>query len=126
MMRKMTKMDHIGLYVSDLERSVKFYGDLFGFPVHRRLEMGETKIAFLDIGEGLLELVYKPESPGRPAEGRWAHVAYHVEDYDGIVSKLEGKGIPLDKRALGDGSRIAFFKDPDGHDVEISESPFNQ
>ena len=80
MMRKITKMDHIGLYVSDLERSVKFYGDLFGFPVHRRLEMGETKIAFLDIGGGLLELVYKPASPGRPAEGRWTHVAYHVED----------------------------------------------
>jgi catechol 2,3-dioxygenase-like lactoylglutathione lyase family enzyme len=27
----------------------------------------------------------------------------------------------LDAGALGDGSRIAFFKDPDGHDVEIME-----
>jgi len=27
---------------------------------------------------------------------------------------------------LGDGSRIAFFKDPNGHDLEIDEKPFDQ
>ena len=120
----MAKMDHIGLYVSDLESAVKFYWDIFGFPVHQRLDIGEAKIAFLDIGEGLLELVNRPEKPGKPAEGRWAHVAYHIEDYDGVVSKIEAKGILLDKRTLEDGSRIAFFKDPDGHDVELGEKGF--
>jgi catechol 2,3-dioxygenase-like lactoylglutathione lyase family enzyme len=38
-----------------------------------------------------------------------------------MESRLEGLGLVLRKVTLGDGSRIAFFKDPDGHDVEIME-----
>ncbi len=38
-----------------------------------------------------------------------------------MESKLEGIGLELRKIKLDNGRRIAFFKDPDGHDVEIME-----
>ena len=50
-------LDHIGIYVKDLERSLNFYGELFGFPEHSKLNLGTTKIAFLDLGGSLLEIV---------------------------------------------------------------------
>ena len=49
----MNGLDHIGLYVKDLAKSVVFYGEIFGFEVTRTMELGEAKIAFLDIGGGL-------------------------------------------------------------------------
>lgn len=114
-------MDHVGLYVKDLAKSVVFYGEIFGFEVVRTMDLGEAKIAFLDIGGGLLELIQRPEGPGAPPEGRWNHTAYGVDDYDAMESKLEGIGLELRKVTLAKGRRIAFFKDPDGHDVEIME-----
>jgi len=117
----MNELDHVGLYVKDLAKSVVFYGEIFGFEVSRTMELGEAKIAFLDISGGLLELIQRPGEPGKAPEGRWNHTAYTVDDYPAMEAKLEEMGLELRKVTLGDGKRIAFFKDPDGHDVEIME-----
>ena len=122
----MGRMDHVGLIVGDLDRSLAFYRDAFGFPEHSRLDMGETKIVFLDVGGTLLELVKRSEGPVKAPEGRISHIAFHADDYDGLLTRLEGMGAELQSRTLGDGSRITFLRDPDGHNVEIDERPFNQ
>ena len=116
----MVTLDHVGIYVKDLAKSVVFYGEVFGFQVDRTMETSTSKIAFLDVGGGILELIQRPGAPGK-SEGPWSHVAFKVDDYDAMESKLEGMGLELRKVVLGNGSRIAFFKDPDGHDVEIME-----
>jgi len=116
----MVTLDHVGIYVKDLVKSVVFYGEVFGFQVARTMETSTSKIAYLDVGGGILELIQRPGAPGK-SEGPWSHVAFKVDDYDAMESKLEGMGLELSKVVLGDGSRIVFFKDPDGHDVEIME-----
>ena len=116
----MATLDHVGIYVKDLTKSVVFYGGVFGFQVERTTETSTSKIAYLDMGGGTLELIQRPGAPGK-IEGPWSHVAFNVDDYDAMESKLEDMGLELRKVTLGDGSRIAFFKDPDGHDVEIME-----
>ena len=114
-------MDHIGIYVKDLAKSIVFYGEVFGFQVARTMETSTSKIAFLDVGGGLLELIQRPGAPGKAPEGPWSHVAFKVDDYEATESRLEEMGLELRKITLGDGSRIAFFKDPDDHDIEIME-----
>ncbi len=118
-------LDHVGIYVKDLERSLNFYSELFGFPEHSKVNIGTTKIAFLDMGGSLLEIVQRAEPPEAPS-GSWSHLAYTTDDFDGMVSRLNEKGLELREMTLGDGSRIVFFKDPDGHDVEIDETAFNK
>lgn len=122
----MSRMDHVGLIVRDLDRSLAFYKDLFGFPEYSRLDMGETKIVFLNVGGTLLELVQRSEGPVEAPEGRISHIAFHTDDYDGLLTRLEGMDAELQSRTLSDGSRITFLRDPDGHNVEIDEKPFNQ
>lgn len=117
----MAALAHIGIYVEDLARSIVFYGEVFGFQVARTMGTSTSKIAFLDVGGGLLELIQRPDAPGKAPEGPWSHVAFKVDDYDAMKSRLEEMGLELRKVTLGDGSRIAFFKDPDGHDIEIME-----
>jgi lactoylglutathione lyase len=117
----MSYLDHCGVYVKNLEESLAFYKDVFGWKEKTRFEMGEAKIAVLNMEKGLLELVQRPGSPGTPPGGNWTHLALHVEGWDAKVKKLEGKGIELRKVTTGDGSHIAFFKDPDGHTLEIME-----
>jgi len=118
-------LDHVGIYVEDLERSLNFYSELFGFPEHSKVDLGTTKIAFLDMGGSLLEIVQRAEPPEAPS-GSWSHVAYTTDDFNGMVGRLRAKGLELREMTLDEGSRIVFFKDPDGHDVEIDEKAFNQ
>jgi len=117
----MTNLDHVGIYVKNLSNSLSFYKQVFGWNVVREFGLGEAKIAVVDIGSGLLEFVQRPGSPGKAPEGNWSHLALHVDDWEGKVRKLEGMGLELRKVSTTDGSHIAFFKDPDGHTVEIME-----
>lgn len=119
-------LDHIGIYVRDLERSLSFYRGVLGFTQRQRLSMGASKIAVLEIGGGLLEIIQRPEAPAEAPKGRWSHIAFHIDDYDDLESKLEGMGIELRKVTLDNGLRIAFFKDPDGHDIEMMEGGLGQ
>ncbi|MFQ6052622.1 MAG: VOC family protein [Candidatus Bathyarchaeia archaeon] len=119
-------LDHIGIYVEDLERSLRFYAELFGFPEHRRFTAGESRIAVLDVGGGLLELIQRPGAPGEAPKGRWSHIAFHIDAFDAVLERAEGMGLLQRKVTLDDGSRIAFLRDPDGHDIEIMERGLGQ
>lgn len=120
----MAKLDHIGVYITDLENSIKFYEEMFGFKVVNRFMSGEAKIATLDMGGGLLELVQRPGSPGTPPKGNWSHLAIHEPRFDETVAKVDVKR--LEKRLItqANGNRLCFFNDPDGHTIEIMENGF--
>jgi lactoylglutathione lyase len=117
----MSYLDHCGVYVRDLEKSLAFYKDVFGWEEKTRFGSGEAKIAVLDMGKGLMELVQRPGSPGSAPGGNWTHLAIHVSDFTTKVEKLESMGLELRKVTMDNGARIAFFKDPDGHTIEIME-----
>ena len=120
----MAKLDHIGIYVSDLDKSLKFYDEIFGFKLVDQFGSGEAKIATLDIGESLLELVQRPGSPGTPPEGNWSHLAIHEPKFDETVAKLDAKNIEKRLITMANGNRLCFFNDLDGHTIEIMESGF--
>ena len=117
----MAKLDHVGIYVSDLEASIKFYQDLFGFTVAREFTSGEAKIKMLDLGTGMLELVQRSGSPGIPPDGNWSHIAISESEFDSVLSKLEDRSIESRLVTMGNGNRLCFFSDPDGHVIEIMD-----
>ena len=120
----MTSVDHIGIYVKDIEKSLKFYQEVFGFPITERFGSGDNVRVNLDIDGELLELIQRPGNPGKPPEGNWSHLALYVPDYDEKIEKLESLGKELRKITIDDGTRLCFFTDPDGHSVELMEKGF--
>lgn len=120
----MAKLDHVGVYVKDLDKSVQFYQEIFGFKIASKFESGEAKIATLDLGGGLLELVQRPGSPGSPPVGNWSHLAISEPKFDETVAKLDVKKIEKQLITMANGNRLCFFNDPDGHTIEIMEHGF--
>ena len=119
----MNVFDHVGIYVEDLESSVRYYQDLFGFKEHSRLNDHGILIVFLDMGSALLQLK-QSSVPGTPSHGKYNHFAVHTDDYDGFISKLDEMGIDYWEMSLGPGKRLVNFSDPSGHDIEVCETPF--
>ncbi len=109
-------LNHIGIYVNDMEVTIKFYRDAFGFHEPRIQESDDYKLAFFNIEGGLLEFIQRYDNPLKLPDCKWSHLAFNPQDYNSLVSKLEDMGVNLRKH----GNEI-FFKDPDGHDIEIME-----
>ena len=119
----MRVFDHVGIYVKDLESSVNYYQDLFGFKEYSRLNDNGILIVFMDMGTALLQLK-QSIIPGTPSQGKYNHFAVHTDDYNGFIAKLNEKSINYWEMSLGPGKRIVNFTDPSGHDIEVCESPF--
>ena len=83
---------HIGVYVHDLERSVRFYQDVLDFVQIFRYENQGTPIAFLQNGTCVLELIEKPASAGR-TDGCVDHIALAVIDLAQAHRELLARGV---------------------------------
>ena len=121
------KIDHIGIVVRDLEKAIKVYSDVLGLKVDRveRVEEFKVKIAFLPVGEVLVELL-EPVGPGivqdfltEHGEGLY-HICYKVTDIDKTLEEVGKKTRLRDKkpRPGGAGSRVAFLEPEDMFNVE--------
>ncbi|MEU6252295.1 VOC family protein [Streptomyces sp. NPDC047043] len=120
---------HIGLNVTDLDRSLAFYRDVLGFVLVGEGKEEGRRYAFLGDGERLVLTLW--QQAGQPYEGERAglhHLALEAESiervreyeaalraygadfaYEGVVAHREGAA-----------SGGIFFHDPDGTRLEIS------
>jgi lactoylglutathione lyase len=119
----MAKLDHVGAYITNLDKSIRFYEEIFGFKLVDRFMSGESKIATLDMGGGL-ELVQHLGSPGTPPIGNWNHLVIHEPKFDETIEKIDKKGIKKRLIPQENGNRLCFFNDTDGHTIEIMENGF--
>lgn len=145
----------IGFTVSDVDREVAFFTRVLGFTVVSDTELvGESyerledvfgvrmRVARLALGDEQLELTEYVAPRGRPypagsrSNDRWfQHVAIIVSDMDSAYRVLRAnrvehistgpQTIPTSNPAAG-GIRAFYFRDPDGHPLEILWFPMGK
>lgn len=124
--------EHIGMSVSDLDRSVAFYRDLLGLTVKlRKTQRNGGEVAFLEAGGGQLEIMAAPAGAAPATDlamgtAGLRHITFAVDDVDETFRRLVASGVPP-MEAPRDAyntemlRRIAFVRDPDGIAVELVE-----
>ena len=67
-----TKIDHIGIAVKNLDDSLKLYTDILGLKVHEIEEVAEqkVKVAVIPVGESRVELLEATAPDGPTASDR--------------------------------------------------------
>lgn len=116
-------IDHVTIYVSDLEKSKKFYDQAFK-PLGYKISFGEKGIFWAyDIGNAcLFEIAqHKNETPLSPC-----HIAFRAKDHEMINSFYEhaleagGKcnGEPGPRPNYTKNYYACFIHDLDGHNIE--------
>jgi lactoylglutathione lyase len=133
-MGKIENLGHIGLYVSDVERSKAFYCGILGFTCFYEYDSPSddgagARVCFVRSGNLVLELVQfnNPAVSAGRGDGLIDHIAISVKDIESVQVELEAKGIVFEKKDIvfmpifEHGSKWLLFRGPDGEHLEIAE-----
>jgi glyoxylase I family protein len=130
----LTGLHHVSLRVKDLDRSLALYRDTLSFPLKSAWTLGGRRFALLDAGNsGYIELVETTTDihAAREDDSIW-HFAIRTHDIERAVRAIEQAGyvitrpmrdldLPDSIRGRPFAIRVAFFRGPDGEDVELFE-----
>ena len=125
------KIEHIALYVNNLEEARKFFIKYLGAKSNDGYHNLKTNFRsyFLSFDDGArLELMNKPEMPDQPknlARTGYAHIAFSVggkEKVDALTARLKDGGYDVisGPRTTGDGYYESCIVAIEGNQIEIT------
>lgn len=128
-MGEIYEIHHICIHAKDLDESIAFYRDMFGFTLFGRESSDVDEYAMLKLGTSRLELIQpKPQKDSDFGDcGSIAHIGLGVRDIDSVVEDLRAKGVKFlseeieDKDAPLGGLRAIQLLGPTGEHINLYE-----
>jgi methylmalonyl-CoA epimerase len=126
-----SKIDHLGVLVDDIDANRELFELLgLGIGAIEHVPSFGVDIAFISVGESLVELVEPVDRNSALAADLEAmeqtallhHVAYRVDDIDDQLATLRDAGVPLaddEPRPGAGGSRVAFLEREAANGVRV-------
>jgi lactoylglutathione lyase len=114
-------LGYVMLFVSDLDRSIRFYRDVLDLPVkkeHRDMVEFQTECGLLTIHQA------HQEGPHHhpPMVCGAMRLGFRVEDLDVIHAKLMSDGAKcLNPPEEREGVRMGLYEDPDGFNFTLAQ-----
>jgi catechol 2,3-dioxygenase len=123
---RLTKIGHVVLMVSDIERSARFYTGVLGFRVSDVYPetMMKGRMVFMRCAADHHGVALVGAAPGGSAQHELHHMAFEVATLDEVFAardwlKANGVKVEFEGRRRA-GCQVAVeFRDPDGHWLEI-------
>jgi catechol 2,3-dioxygenase-like lactoylglutathione lyase family enzyme len=124
-------LHHAALISSDVERTVRFYQDVLGFPLTELIENRDypgSSHFFFDLGNGNLLAFFDfpglDVGPYAEVLGGLHHMAISVdpEHWATLVERLTGAGV---EHEVHSGVSV-YFRDPDGARIELIADPLGE
>ncbi|MFK7693726.1 VOC family protein [Paenibacillus sp. HJGM_3] len=120
------KLEHVGVMVTNMERSIAFYETVVGLELLGKLTHtnGVIELAFLGAPgaqETQLELIANYPNP-LADEARVHHIAFTVDDLDAETARIAALDVQFledEPTTLPNGARYRFFYGPDGERIEL-------
>ncbi|KQL46502.1 glyoxalase [Brevibacillus choshinensis] len=122
------KAEHVAMIVTDMDRSIAFYQEMFGYQVRLRGQGPTREMTFLfhDNQPGFeIELIRDLTPMGDYSEqGLVNHLAFTVDNIDEALAYYREKGIEFKTEKPNsslDGGRTIFFYGPDRELLQFVE-----
>ncbi len=127
---KVKEINHITINMTDIEKSLDFYGRVMGLEKLNEINMGDHYIRYFALPGGakleLLEYFYKTEKAvyTETDAGVYRHLALEVEDIHTAAEELKKEGIKITAGPEYNGNLGCYymlFEDPNGCQLEFTQ-----
>ncbi|HZK33611.1 MAG TPA: VOC family protein [Tissierellaceae bacterium] len=111
------------LRVRDLDESIRFYSEIIGLKIQRKINQGDDiEICFLGEGETKIELINDNEY-NSDCTGEGISIGFEIESLDEFIDFLKEKSIKVHSGPFSPNPNIRFLyiTDPNGYKVQIVE-----
>ncbi|MCG8570411.1 MAG: VOC family protein [Spirochaetes bacterium] len=109
------------LYVNNMEESLKFYQEIVGLKIDRKLQAGPTMdIVFLGDGETKIELI-ADQSKNKVDLGKDILMGFTIDSVEEKLAFLKSKGINIHSGPFQPTPQTKFFfvEDPNGLKIQF-------
>jgi lactoylglutathione lyase len=113
-------IDHLNIEVINLNETLEFYNQLFGFTVLKEQPEENSKI----IGNEKVKLcLYEIDDFKGYTKKGFHHFGLHIENFEGIMQKCADMGIEIfyGGPLKWEKSTSIYIKDPNGYEIELTE-----
>lgn len=119
---KATSIDHVNMKVKDLEKSVEFYKNLFGFEIKQEENANKLDAPSKIIGNDTIKLCLY-EVPDMSPEGGIAHFGFNIANFNEVIEKCKELGVEVLYGGIvdWDKSKSVYIVDPSGYEIELGE-----
>ena len=90
-----TSLHHAHLFASNLDKSIKFYQDMFGANVLFDLKMAGARNVMISIGSAKINFYDQP--PKDKGRGAIHHLGIETDDLEALVAHMKSKGFQFIK-----------------------------
>ena len=141
-----TALSHVGVCVSDVERSTRFYCEALGFEAAEAVDVGDEFGRLMELdsvqlhsqflrrdGQAIELLSFSEPEPGGSKERRpmtqfgLTHLCFRVDDVDAVAAAVVEHGGTVHEHTrtpLADGALdFVYCSDPDGVRLELMRMP---
>lgn len=117
-----TGLHHVARTTRRPAESISFYRDLLGFQEIQRPPFNFRGAWLYNYGIQIhvIENVEVAPDPLRKIDSRGEHLAFHVTDVELAKERLLAAGIEFQEQVNAGGIHQVFFRDPDGHFIELA------
>ena len=119
---KATSIDHINMKVKNLNQSIDFYKNLFGFTIKQEENPNKVDVPSKIIGNDSIKLCMY-EVPEMSPEGGIAHFGFNITNFNEVIKKCEKLGVKVLYGGVIDWerSKSIYIVDPSGYEIELGE-----
>ncbi len=117
-----TSIDHVNMKVKNLEKSVEFYKNLFGFEIKQEENANKLDAPSKIIGNNTIKLCLY-EIPDMSPEGGIAHFGFNIANFNQVIEKCKELGVEVLYGGIVDWekSKSVYIVDPSGYEIELGE-----
>jgi lactoylglutathione lyase len=113
---QITGIHHVGIPVTDFERSLQFYAGVLGLEPIAAPKAFAEHVRWLRLGDEHIHLI---RGAAKPEQDGSRHVALHIKNVRAARAHLTAQGFTLIEQPFVKNADRFYINDPDGNSVEL-------